>query len=335
MINIAVIGAGYWGPNLIRNFQDARDATVVTVCDLSEEKLRRSAVRYPTVRLEKDFAAVLRDKNVDAVVIATPVHTHYALASAALQAGKHVLVEKPMAESSAEAAMLVDLAAKANKVLLVDHTFLYMGAVRKLKSLIESGEIGDVLYYDSMRVNLGLFQSDINVAWDLAVHDISILFYLLPQRPVAVSATGMSHVSGQPENIVFMTLFYPGAMIAHINVNWLSPVKIRQTLIAGTRRMIVFDDLHASEKIKIYDSGISVKDMDDIMRTRVEYRVGDIRIPTYPRDEALAVEAAHFISCIKGEEKPCTDGHMGYEIVKLLEAAQKSLKENGIPVELE
>lgn len=334
MINIAVIGAGYWGPNLVRNFSNTKGARVVTVCDLSEDRLQRIGGVYPSVKLEKYFDAVLKDENVHAVAIATPVRTHYALAKAALEAGKHVLLEKPMAESSAEAKTLMELAQKLNRVLLVDHTFIYMGAVRKLKNLIESGELGEINYYDSMRVNLGLFQSDINVAWDLAVHDISILYYLLPERPIGVSATGKSHVSGQPENVVFITLFYPNSMIAHINVNWLSPVKIRQTLIAGTKRMVVFDDLHASEKIKIYDSGISVKDIEDVNQARVEYRIGDILIPTYPRTEALAVEAAHFISCIKGEEKPCTGAKLGYDIVKLLEAAEKSLKTSGNYVEV-
>ena len=334
LINIAVVGAGYWGPNLVRNFSTTNGAKVITVCDLSESRLQRIGDIYPSVKLEKNYDAVLKDQNVHAVAIATPVHTHYALAKAALEAGKHVLLEKPMAECSEKSKALMDLAQKVNRVLLIDHTFIYMGAVRKLKSLVESGELGTINYYDSIRVNLGLFQNDINVAWDLAVHDISILYYLFPERPIGVSATGKSHVAGQPENVVFMTLFYPNAMIAHINVNWLSPVKIRQTLISGSKKMVVFDDLHASEKIKIYDSGISVKNIEDINNAKVEYRIGDILIPTYPRTEALAVEATHFISCIRGEEEPCTGAKMGHDIVKLLETAQQSLKTNGNYVEV-
>lgn len=335
MINMAVIGVGYWGPNLVRNFSNTEGASVVTVCDTSEERLQRIAHSYPGIKLTTDYASVLHDENVHAVAIATPVRTHYTLAKAALEAGKHVLLEKPMTERSCEAKELLELSQKVHRVLLVDHTFLYMGAIRKLKALIDAGDLGTINYYDSMRVNLGIFQNDVNVAYDLATHDISILYYLLPERPIGVSATGMSHIAGQPENVAFMTLFYPNSMIAHINVNWLSPVKIRQTLICGSRRMVVFDDLHASEKIKIYDSGITVRNIEDINKARVEYRMGDILIPTYPRTEALTVEAAHFIACIRGDEQPLSGAKLGYEIIKLLEAAEQSLKVNGNYVEVQ
>ncbi len=329
MINIAIIGAGYWGPNLIRNFMSVSSANVAAVCDLSEERLQKISTVYPTINCVTDYSLILNDSSIHAVAIATPVDTHFKLAKAALDAGKHVLLEKPMTSNSAEAAILIDLAKKKNRILLIDHTFIYMGAVQKLKSLIDSGELGQINYYDSMRVNLGLFQHDVNVAWDLAVHDLSILYYLLPQKPIAVSATGMSHVANQPKNVVYMTLFYENSLIAHINVNWLSPVKVRQTLISGSKKMIVFDDLHASEKIKIYDTGISVRTAEDRYKTLVEYRTGDVLIPTYDRTEALKAEAEHFIACINDQAKPFTPGELGYSIVKTLEATDRSLEANG------
>ncbi|MGE0043485.1 MAG: Gfo/Idh/MocA family protein, partial [Vicinamibacterales bacterium] len=251
MIGIGVIGLGYWGPNLLRNFAENPDARVVAVSDLRPERLATAAARYPAVRTTTDARSVFSDPAVDAVVIATPVSTHFDLALAALQAGKHVLVEKPLAASVDEGRRLAEAADSRGLVLMVGHTFVYTGAVRKIQALVSSGELGDVYYYDSVRVNLGLFQRDVNVVWDLAVHDLSIMDYVLPARPTAVSATGMSHVAGGTENIAYLTLFFDGRLIAHVHVNWLAPVKIRRTLIGGSQRMIVYDDLEPSEKIKV------------------------------------------------------------------------------------
>jgi len=333
-VNIGVIGVGYWGPNLVRNFNNTPGARVAAVCDIDPNKLRSIHVNYPSIKLFENFSELLQCTDIDAVAIATPVHTHYALTKQALNANKHVLIEKPITSSSNEAQELVELSIKKNLVLLVDHTFVYMGAVRKLHTLVRSGELGDINYYDSLRVNLGLFQNDVNAIWDLAVHDIAILHYLFENSPIAVSSTGMSHVLGQPENVAYITLFYNTNMITHINVNWLSPVKIRQTLISGSKKMVFFDDLHPSEKIKIYDSGVSVKTKEDMYKTLIEYRMGDILIPTYDRKEALAVEAEHFVRCILFGEKPLTHGEFGLHVVKIIEAANFSLRNMGRHTEI-
>ena len=257
MIGVAVVGYGYWGPNLVRNFSETPGARLVTVCDLQKERLAPIQNRYPSVKITTDFEEVLRDPDVHAVAIATPVSTHFRLAMSALMAGKHVFVEKPIASSAEEAMRLIDEAARRRLVLAVDHTFLHTGAVRKMHELV-AGSLGEIYYYDFVRVNLGLFQHDISVVWDLAVHDISIMDFVLPQRPVAVSATGMSHVMGEPENIAYLNVFFESNLIAHIHVNWLAPVKVRRTLIGGSRKMIVYDDLEPSEKIKVYDKGITI-----------------------------------------------------------------------------
>ncbi len=258
MIGIGVIGYGYWGPNLVRNFAECRGAAVRMVCDQRPERLQQVERRYPGVKVTTAPSELVNDPSVDAVVIATPVEHHFELAMMALRAGKHVLVEKPMASSSDQAARLIDEAAARRAVLMVDHTFVYTGAVRKMRELTEAGELGEIYYYDSVRINLGLFQHDVNVLWDLAVHDLSIMDYVLPQRPVAVSATGLAHIAGKPHNIAYMSMFFDSNLIAHVHANWLSPVKVRRTLLGGSRRMVVFDDLEASEKIKVYDRGISL-----------------------------------------------------------------------------
>lgn len=330
MIGVGVIGYGYWGPNLVRNFFQSKGAEVKCVCDQKADRLELISARYPSVRLCNNAEDLINDNAVDAVCIATPVLSHFDLALAALRAGKHVLVEKPMTTSASQASILIEEAERRNLVLMVDHTFVYMGAVRRIKEIIESNELGDIYYYDSTRINLGLFQQDVNVVWDLAVHDLSIMDYLLPQKPQGVSATGLSHVSGQPENMAFLTFFFDSNIIAHVNVNWLSPVKLRQTLIGGSKKMIVFDDLHSSEKIRVYNRGITVNNaVENIYQTMVGYRTGDMWAPCYSQVEALQEEALHFIQCIENKERPLTDGEMGLRVVKALEAADQSLRNNG------
>lgn len=335
MIGVGVVGYGYWGPNLVRNFVANPTTQVTAVADHHLDRLERIRAQFPTVNVTTSAETLIADPRVDAVVIATPVHSHFPLAMAALRAGKHVLVEKPIASTVDEARQLVEEADRRGLVLMVDHTFVYTGAVRKMHELVRKDAFGAVRYYDSTRVNLGLFQSDVNVLWDLAVHDLSIMSYVLGKAPVAVSATGHSHSPGQPEYAAFLTLFF-GDMIAHINVNWLSPVKIRRTLVGGTSQMIVYDDLETSEKIKLYDKGISVTETpEDVRKLLISYRTGDLWSPKVSDAEALAVEAEHFAACIEGSEKPITDGRAGLELVRILEASNQSLRLNGAPINLD
>ncbi|WP_428561282.1 MAG: Gfo/Idh/MocA family protein [Solidesulfovibrio sp. DCME] len=335
MIGIGVIGYGYWGPNLVRNFMAQPDCRVVMVSDLRPGRLAAVRRASPSVAVTQDYRELLRNPDIHGVAIATPVGSHAALAMEALAAGKHILVEKPLTDNSDDAKRLVDEAARRNLTLMVDHTFVYMGAVRKIHDLVSSGELGDLYYYDSTRVNLGLFQCDVNVFWDLAVHDLSIMDYILPEKPVRVAATGIRNVPGRPENLGYLTVFYDSPLIAHINVNWLSPVKLRQTLISGTRKMVVFDDLHPSEKIKIYDSGITMEcGSDDAYAISIGYRTGDMLAPCYDRTEALARETGHFLECLRGQATPFTSGEMGLRIVRILEAANRSLEQGGSPVPL-
>ena len=330
MIGIGVIGYGYWGPNLVRNFMESPDATVRMVADVRAERLAQVAKRYPAVRTTTDPQALIAAADVDAVVIATPVEHHFDLAMQALRAGKHVLVEKPIASTSDQASRLVDEASTRRLVLMVDHTFVYTGAVRKMRELVDAGELGDLYYYDSVRINLGLFQHDVNVLWDLAVHDLSIMDYVLGQAPVAVSATGLAHLPDRPENIAYMTMFFEGRLIGHVHANWLSPVKVRRTLLGGSRRMVMFDDLDASEKIKVYDRGISVNPSpENVYQMLVGYRSGDVWSPQLPVTEALGVEAAHFVDCIVHHRTPITDGEAGLRVVRLLEAASDSMAGQG------
>jgi predicted dehydrogenase len=336
VIGIGVVGYGYWGPNLVRNFADLPTATVVGVCDRRPERLAVCERRYPGVRVTTDAAALIADPAVGAVAVATPVQHHYELAMLALRAGKHVLVEKPMASTSDQAARLIEEAARRHLVLMVDHTFVYTSAVAKLRELVQKGDLGEVYYYDSVRINLGLFQHDVNVLWDLAVHDLSIMDYVLGRQPTAVSATGLAHVSGQPENIAYMTMFFDGALIAHVNVNWLAPMKVRRTLLGGSRRMAVFDDLDAGEKIKVYDKGISVNPSpENVYQMLVGYRTGDMWAPKLDVTEALSVEAAHFVDCIASGRTPTTDGDAGLRVVRLLEAATESMAARGRLVALD
>lgn len=336
MINIGVIGYGYWGPNLVRNFSEISEAKVVAVTDLDQKRLDLVKNRYPAIHTTTDYQHLLSDPTIDAIAIATPVCSHYDLALQALQAGKHVFVEKPLTKTVKQAEGLIAEAEKNNLVLHVDHTFIYTSAVRKIRDLVHSGDLGDLYYYDSVRVNLGLFQTDINVVWDLAVHDLSILDYIFPMTPTAVSATGISHVPGKPINIAFMTLFFDNDAIAHLHVNWLAPVKVRRTLVGGSRKMIVYDDLEPSEKIKVYDKGITVNgSKENFYNTMVGYRTGDMWAPQLEMTEALRLEAQHFARCITQGERSMSDGHAGLRVVRILEAANRSLKEGGRPVKLE
>lgn len=335
MICVGLIGYGYWGPNLARCLADEEGCRLLAVHDRDEAARTRALQRYPGVDGCAEVEALIEDPRLDAVVIATPVHTHYPLALAALDAGKHVLVEKPLAASTAEARRLVAAAERHGRVLMVDHTFVYTPAVRKIRELLDNGKVGQVQYYDSIRINLGLFQSDVNVVWDLAVHDLAILAYLLDEAPVSVAANGARHLLGRPENMAFVTLSYPSGAVAHINVNWLAPVKVRQMLIGGSRQMIVYNDLEPSEKVKVYDRGAHlIQGRDEIDRLRVGYRTGDMWAPQLAPTEALRTCVAHFLDCIERGRAPVTDGRVGLDIVELLEAATSSMRLGGRPVDL-
>ena len=336
MIRVGVIGYGYWGPNLVRNFADNPDCQVVAVCDGNSSRAQLAQRRCPGTLITSNAQELISHPDIDAVAIATPVNSHFALGKAALEAGKHLLVEKPLTASAVEAEILIAEAEKRGLVLMVDHTFLFTGAVRKIKSLLDSGELGECRYYDSVRVNLGLFQPDVNVIWDLAVHDLSIMDYLLPSTPRAVSATGIGHVEGCGQSIAYMTCFFNENLIAHIHVNWLSPVKIRRTLLGGNRKMVLYDDVEPSEKIKVYDKGVSISEKPEaVFQKMIQYRVGDMAAPQLDTREALAVEVAEFVRCIETGAKPLSDGASGLRIVKLLEAATVSMQNRGTPVEID
>ncbi len=339
MIGTAVIGYGYWGPNLVRNLWDLPGARLVAVCDLRANRLAEVHRRYPAVDVTTAVPEILRDPRIDAVAIATPVSSHFELTLAALKAGKHVIVEKPIAGTVDEARRLVDEADRRGLVLAVDHTFVHTSAVRKMRELV-ANSLGDVYYYDSVRVNLGLFQRDISVIWDLAVHDLSIMDYVLPARPLAVSATGMCHVPSEPENIAYVTLFFEGNLIGHIHVSWLAPVKVRRTLVGGNRKMIVYDDLEPSEKIKVYDRGITLnanahENGSTIYNMLVGYRMGEMWAPHLDVTEALSTELREFIACIENGRQPIADGRAGLRVVRILEAATQSLRQQGTVVRLD
>jgi len=336
VIRVGVIGYGYWGPNLVRNFAEAPGCEVAVVSDLRDARLAQVRKRYPAVATTSDHRDLLKDPSIDAVVVATPVSTHFELASQALAAGKHVWVEKPMTSTYDEAKRLVDIADKAKRLLHVDHTFVYTGAVRKIKELMASDGVGEVYYYDSTRVNLGLFQHDVNVIWDLAIHDLSIMNHVLASHPKAVAATGMRHVAGGHENIAYLTFFFEGSLIGHVHVNWLAPVKIRRTLIGGSKKMIVYDDLEPSEKIKVYDKGITLSDDPAaVYQMKIGYRAGDMWAPQVDIGEALQDEVRHFMDCIERDTEPVTGGRAGLRMVETLEAATTSMRERGRVVELE
>ena len=330
MIGVGVVGYGYWGPNLVRNLAEASETQIVGVADLRPNRLALAQNRYPAIQITGDYKKLLANPSVDAVAISTPVSTHFPIAMEALHAGKHVLVEKPLAASSAETEILIEEADRRKLVLMVDHSFIYTSAVRKIGEIIRSGAVGDLLYYDSIRINLGLFQCDVDVIWDLAVHDFAIMQHLIPGRACAVTATGASHVNGRKENIAYITVFYENNLIAHINVNWLSPVKVRRTIIGGSRQMVIYDDMEASEKVKVYDSGITVTNSpEDVYNLLINYRNGDMHSPRTDTTEALAVEVRHFAECITKGIRPITDGLAGLEVIQLLEAASFSMKHRG------
>ena len=325
----AVIGVGYWGPNLIRNFLAHDEIEGVIACDRDEVRLAKMAKMFPGVQTALNYEEVVTRPDVDIVVIATPVSSHYQIAKLAIESGKHCFIEKPITASVAEAEELIALAEEKGVTLFVDHTFIYTGAVRKIKEIVSSGRIGDIYYFDSVRVNLGLFQHDVNVIWDLAPHDLSIMDYLLEAKPVAVSAIGSCHVGNGLEDIAYLTLTFENNLIAHFHVNWLAPVKIRKTLIGGTKSMVVFDDTEASEKIKIYDKGIDVTTREGVYSTLVQYRTGDMVSPKLDQQEALAVGTRHFLDCIRDGSRPMTDGQAGLNVVRILEASEVSIKNEG------
>jgi predicted dehydrogenase len=334
-INIAIIGYGYWGPNLLRNFSNHRDCNVKYVCDISTDKLKSVKRNYPNVNLADSVDVVLNDKQINCVVISTPVDQHYPIAKKALENNCNVLVEKPMTDSYAKCEELIKLASDKDKVLMVDHTFLYTGSVRKIKELIDTNAIGKIQYFDSTRINLGIFQRDINVLWDLAAHDLSILKFICSESPKAVQAIGVSHTTNKIENIAYLLLHYDSGMIAHFNCSWSSPVKIRQILIGGDKKMILYNDIESTEKVKIYDTGYNVQTDEEKTKLLVDYRVGDVYIPKVDIKEALAYLTDDFVQAVMKKREPVSGWEIGREVVKILEASDVSLKNNGKLVELD
>lgn len=335
MIQLGLVGYGYWGVNLLRNFMNTPAATVRTVCDPRPERLAVAQRNYPTVGVTTTYDDLLADPAIDAVVLATPVSSHYALAKRALLSGRHVLVEKPFTASVAEAEELIDLAARQQRVIMVDHTFLYTGSVQKIKALCWAGEFGKLQYFDSTRINLGLFQSDVNVIWDLAPHDLSILFHLHDERPVSLTATGKAHAINRIENIAYLTLHYGSDFIAHFTCSWISPLKVRRILIGGDRKMVLYDDVEPTDKVRIYDTSYQLNESEqDKYRRQVDYRTGDVFLPKIPQKEALSDMAADFIQAIQHNRPPLVDGQRGLDVVRVLEAAETSIKQNGKEIRL-
>lgn len=328
MIRFGVIGYGYWGPNIVRNLQAVAGAKVTAICDRLDANLLRAKQLYPGVTVTVDAKAVFESPDIDAVAVVTPVWTHYELAKQALLNGKHVFIEKPFTATSDQAEELIDIAETRGLTIMVDHTFLFTGAVRKIRQLIDDGTMGKLYYYDSMRVNLGLFQHDVDVIWDLAPHDLAIVDYLFGGEPQGVVATGASHLNGHAD-MAFVTVYYPDNVIAHINVNWLSPVKIRMTLIGGEKKMLVWNDSVADEKIRVYDKGVEIKNRQGVYDLLVSYRSGDMWCPKVEPTEALKVELEYFVKCVKDRERPVNDGLAGLRVVRIMEKAQESLKRKG------
>jgi predicted dehydrogenase len=333
MVNFGVIGFGYWGPNVVRNLDALEGAQVVAVADKSCNARRRLEKMYPGVQVLQDAYELASSAEIDAIAVVTPVWTHFELARQALQNGKHVFVEKPFTSTTAQAEELIDLAQQRNLKIMVDHTFLFTGAVAKIRQLLKEGTLGKLYYYDSTRVNLGLFQHDVNVIWDLAPHDLSIMDHLLDKSPEALVATGQTHLNGH-EDVAFLTLYFPDQVIAHINVNWLSPVKVRTTLIGGEKKMLVWNDLEADEKIKVYDKGVKISSREGLYELLVSYRSGDMWAPQIEQVEALRQELSYFVDCISNDRTPFNDGVAGMRVVKMLEAANESLSKRGALVYL-
>src|SRR5512143_3588471 len=333
MLNIGIIGYGYWGPNIVRNFNSLDGVKVHSICDSSQSALKRACKAYSHIAGTQDFSDVLTSPEIDAVAVITPVSTHFDLAKKALENGKHVFVEKPFTATVAQAEELINLAEKKKLTIMVDHTFIFTGAVRKIKELIDEKALGDLYYYDSVRVILGLFQRDVNVIWDLAPHDLAVMDYILDERPIAIAACGKAHVNGM-EDTAYVTVHFNNNLIAHFNVNWLSPVKVRTTLIGGEKKMLVWNDLEADEKIKIYDKGVEVRTKEAEYKMLVNYRSGDMYAPRVESSEALKIEAEYFVQCITENKIPINDGQAGLRVVKMLYACNESLRNKGREIAL-
>jgi predicted dehydrogenase len=334
MIRFGVIGYGYWGPNIVRNLLSISDVSLDAVCDQDDEALARVRKHHPHLNLYKNYRDVLKSSAIDAVAIITPVSTHYKLAKEALQNGKHIFIEKPFTSSVAQAEELISLAAKKKLLIMVDYTFLFTGAVQKIKQVIDEGMLGDLHYYDSTRVSLGLFQQDVNVIWDLAPHDFAIVDYVIKNKPLALTAHGADHIGAGNETLSYITMYFTNNLIAHFNVNWLSPVKIRTTFIGGEKKMLLWDDLETDEKIRIYDKGVERKSKEGIYKLRVDYRAGDMHSPRVSPAEALYRELTYFVDCVKNQKTPINDGFAGCRVVQWLEVCNESLKKNGKLIKL-
>lgn len=332
MLKIGVIGCGYWGNHILRNFNSSSNWDLAWACDNNQSQIDKVKLTYPLTKFTLDYSDILNDVSIDAIAISTPVHSHFDLAKSALLAGKHVWVEKPLTSTRAEAEELIKIATEKKLLINVDHTFIYTSSVQKIKNLIDNNELGDIIYFDSVRINLGLFQHDVNVIWDLAPHDISIIQYCIGKKAIAVNATGAGLVKYETknlENIAYVTIHFEDGSLAHLHLNWLSPVKIRKIIIGGTKKMLVFDDMEQSEKLKIYDSGVKVSTRDDIYDALVQYRIGDMYSPSIGNKEALKEEVEHFADCIQNNVNTITDGEAGLYVVKILEAANESIRKNG------
>jgi len=334
MLRIGVVGYGYWGPNIVRNFSAVEGAKVLSICDIDPHSIDRAKKQCPHLDFSHDYRHITTSPEIDAVAVVTPVSSHFEISRNALENGKHLFVEKPFTRTVGEAEDLIDLANKNKLKIMVDHTFLFTGAVRKIKELIDKNTLGNLYYYDSIRVNLGLFQHDVNVIWDLAPHDLSIMDYVIKEKPIAVAANGAEHFGSGLEDVAYVTVYFENNMIAHLNFNWLSPVKIRMTLIGGEKKMLVWDDAEVDEKIKVYDKGVSVQTKEGIYKLLVDYRSGDAWMPRLDRTEALKLETQYFIDCISGDKTPINDGHAGLRVIKVLEAANKSMQNRGKLIEL-
>ncbi len=337
MLKVGVIGCGYWGPNLIRNFNALPDAEVAAIADLDEKRLAHVGLLYPGALKTTDHMKIIEDPTIDAVVVATPMSTHFRLGKQVLEAGKHLFLEKPMATTSDDCRALIDLAARMERHVMVGHTFIYTPAVRKIKSLMDSGELGDVYYVNIQRVNLGLFQKDANVVWDLAPHDVSMLNFLFGADPVRVSATGRCYVQQDLgiEDVAFLTLEYPDGRLAHIHVSWLDPNKIRNCTVVGSRKMLVYDDVSPAEKIRVYDKGVDVQPhYESFGEFQLLYRSGDVFIPRLDTVEPLRIEAQHFVDVITGKAELMSNGGHGLRVVQVLEQACRSIREDGRPLDL-
>jgi len=327
-ISIGIVGLGYWGPNLVRNFSEVDTCKVAIACDLDEEKIKRTQQRYPFIEVTTEYNDLVISPDIDAIAIATPVFTHYELVKKALESGKHVLVEKPMCATVREATSLVNIAKDSKKILMVDHTFLYSASVRKMKEIVISGEMGDLYYFDSVRINLGLFQPDVNVVWDLAPHDFSIANYIIGEEPISVSVLGKDVNNNNVACMAYITMKFKSDIIAHIHLSWLSPVKVRRIIVGGSKKMIIYDDVEPTEKVKVYDTGVQF-DYTKENPLQPTYRLGDINIPRLEQKEALWVEATHFVDCILNGTKPLSGAEAGLAVVRLLEASDTSLREGG------